>query len=180
MHCSNELRDHLIIIVWHTNVWDINLSSREGETTASPFQLWCKWNWRQVHWKATTTQAPKRECFCRWWPQIIALSFSSVALFFSTVLLFASVLITAVTTRWYLLHRESSFSTIKRFPVWRAWRRYKEMGCGRTRQGLKRAEISSFMCERTGGKLPKSSKLWPRPGYSLAWGPNGLEWGLCS
>ncbi len=37
---------------------------------------WCKWKWQQMLWRDNSKTSTKREWFCRWWPQIIALSLS--------------------------------------------------------------------------------------------------------
>ena len=85
----------------------------------------------------------KRKWFCRWWPQTISLSLSSLT-DFSLVLRFAGALLTTGSMRQYLqpiqvaqvvqlLQDGTSICAIARFAVSpstvsRAWRRYEETG----------------------------------------------------
>lgn len=95
-------------------------------------------------------QPPKREWFCMWWPQTIALSLSFL-IDSSLVWCSACVLVTTGSMKRYLkpnqvqqlvqlLKDGTSISVVGRFAVSpstvsRAWRRYQETGCYKGRAG---------------------------------------------
>ena len=100
---------------------------------------------------------PKREWFCMWWPQTIALSFSFLTES-SLVWCSASVLVTTGSMRGYLqpsqvakvvellqdgtsIHALARRVAVSPSTVSRAWRRYQEPGCymKRAGQGSRRA-----------------------------------------
>lgn len=68
----------------------------------NPFQLlWCKWKWRQVHWRRSNKTTTQRDRFCVWRPQTLYLSFSLLTDLFLLVTLSQSYKMTWFPPRSY-------------------------------------------------------------------------------